>query len=389
MDQSHHYLDYAATTPVDPLVFEAMLPYFQTAYGNPSSLHRWGQVAEASLEASRRTIADCLSCSPDEIIFTSGGSESNNLAIRGSALQALQSAGSACILTSPVEHPSVKNTVRQLAVTTGVEVDWLDVDRYGLVSPASLRQRLGGDVAFVSVMYAHNEVGSVNDIAELGNICREQGIRFHTDAVQAPNHLPLNVRELNVDMLSLGAHKCYGPKGIGLLYIRDGIKLVPHLTGGSQESNLRAGTPSIPLIVGFAAALKQAMSRQEHLTAQLQPLRDMLVHRVLSEIPDVQLTGHPHSRLPNHASFVFEGIESTMLIAALDLAGYGCSAGSACKAGNTQPSEILMELGWPEDAARGPLRVTLGRSTNRDVIEGFLVSLPPLVQRLREAGRSR
>jgi len=384
MSRQRIYLDHAATTPLDARVLEAMLPYFHETFGNPSSVHFWGQQAEAAVEESRRTIASLLGAAPEEILFTSGGTESDNLALRGTAQAERKRRGATRILTSPVEHPAVNRTAAQLAEVHGFEWDILPVDRFGVVSPQDLRRALAPETAVVSVIYANNEIGTVNPIRELGTIAREAGIPFHSDAVQAPAYLPVNVQELQVDMLSIGGHKFYGPKGMGALFVRRGSRLTPVLSGGSQESGMRPGTSNVPLIVGLARALAVASEERASHAPRLLRLRDRILDEVPRSIPGAHVTGHPRDRLPNHASFVFEGVEGNQLLAALDLAGYGCSSGSACKTGEPEPSEVLLALGLTPDLALGSLRVTVGRATTEDEIASFLGTLPDVVARLRK-----
>lgn len=375
------YLDYAATTPVDTRVLDAMLPFFQQTFGNPSSVHTFGQQAEAALEQARETVASILNCHSDEVIFTSCGSESDNLALRGAAFAARQLRGANHILTSPVEHHAVTHTVQQLAGLHGFELEFLPVDEFGLVDPNAVATRLRPETALVSVIYANNEIGSANPIAEIGSICREKKIPFHTDAVQAAAYLPVDVQSLNVDLLAIGAHKFYGPKGVGALYIRKSTPLVPHQTGGGQEFGMRAGTHNIPYIVGLAEALRLAQTEREERSAHLKPLRDRIIGTILEEIPEARLTGHPSRRLPNHASFVFRGVDGNALLMMLDVAGFACSSGSACKTGSPEPSEVLTALGLSRDWALGSLRVTLGTPTTVYEVEAFLNALPGQVER--------
>lgn len=370
------YLDYAATTPVDPRVREAMQPFFSDIFGNPSSIHRFGQRADAALEDAREQLARRLNCRPEEVLFTACGSESDNLALRGVAHAA---PGANHILISPVEHHAVSRTAEQLAEQFDFDVEMLPIDEYGRVDPGDVAERLRPETAIVSVIYANNEIGTLNPIAEIGAICREWGVPFHTDAVQAAAHFPIDVQVLNVDLLSIGAHKFYGPKGVGALFVRDGVPLLPQQTGGSQEFGRRAGTENIPYIVGMAAAFdlaqEESLARAEH----LRPLRDKVIETVLAEIPTAKLTGHPSQRLPNHASFVFEGVDGNDLLMMIDLAGFACSSGSACKTGNPEPSEVLTALGLPSHWSLGSLRVTLGKDTTKEEVDAFLDVLPGLV----------
>ena len=381
------YLDYAATTPVDPQVLDAMLPYFSQVFGNPSSIHSFGQHAEAALERARETTAQALNCRPDEVIFTSCGSESDNLALRGAAHAAKKMRHACHILTSLVEHHAVLHTARQLADLDGFDLEIVPVDEFGMVNPDDVASRLQPDTAIVSVMYANNEIGTINPISEIGEICRQRGVAFHTDAVQAAAYLPVDVNELNVDLLAIGAHKFYGPKGVGALYIRKGTPLIPSQTGGGQEFNLRAGTHNIPYIVGLAEAFRLAQTERRERIEHLKPMRDYLIAQVLEGISDARLTGHPSQRLPNHASFVFDGVDGNALLMMLDVEGFACSSGSACKTGNPEPSDVLIAMGIPRSWAFGSLRVTLGVQTTLGEIEAFLKALPSLVEKNRTLGK--
>lgn len=300
------YLDHAATTPVDPVVLEAMLPYFTAHFGNPSSIYRAGRAALHALDEARDLVASLLGASPRDIIFTGSGSESDNLAIRGVALAQRQAGRGAHIITSAIEHHAVLHTVEHL-LAFGFETTILPVDGDGLVQPDDLRAALRPDTALVSIMYANNEIGTIQSIAELGAICRERGVPFHTDAVQAPGALPLDVRALNVDLMTIAAHKFYGPKGVGALYVRRGTPLLPQITGGGQERRRRAGTENVPGIVGMATALRLAEERRVSDSAHCARLRDRLVKGVLERVPGARLNGHPTRRLPNNASLSFEG----------------------------------------------------------------------------------
>ncbi len=376
------YLDYAATTPVDARVLDAMTPYFADSFGNPSSVHRFGQRAEAAVESARETVASALHCRPDEIIFTSCGSESDNLALRGAMMFGLQN-DRPWLLTSRAEHHAVSKTAEQLEKYYGVQVEWLPVDAHGIVTPETMRRAVCDGTALASVMLANNEIGTINPVAALASICRERGILFHTDAVQAAAYLDVDVTQLGVDMLSLGGHKFYGPKGVGALYVKKGTRLVPHTTGGGQEFGLRAGTQNVPYIVGFAEALRLTVQEREGRVAHVQPLRDQVIGRVLEEIPDARLTGHPENRLPNHASFVFKDADGNLLLQLLDAAGFACSSGSACKTGNPEPSEVVAALGLSRDWALGSLRITLGKDSTPEQINSFLNLLPSFVEKSR------
>ena len=378
------YLDYSATTPTDSRVLEAMLPYFSASFGNPSSVHRYGQVAESAIDSARETVASILNCRPDEIIFTSGGSESDNLALRGAAYAMREKTGATWILASRAEHSAITKTLLYLEKYEGFLIEWLDVNERGMVTPEILANAICNNTAIVSVMYANNEIGTINPIRELAEICRANNILFHTDAVQAAAYLPVDVQALGVDMMSLGSHKFYGPKGVGALYIRKGTPLISHLTGGGQEFSLRAGTQNVPYIVGFAEALRLTNEEREQRAAHVRPLRDKIIGTVLETIPDSQLTGDMKSRLPHHASFAFQNVDGNLLLTLLDAAGFACSSGSACKTGNPEPSEVMNAIGLSRSWGLGSLRVTLGKDTLPEHIEKLLDTLPGLVEKARK-----
>ena len=375
------YLDYAATTPVDERVLAKMMPYFRESFGNPSSIHRLGQKAEAAVDEAREKVASVLGCRPDEIIFTSGGSEADNLALRG-AMMAHKDA-TQWILTAKNEHPAISKTAIQLEKEYGFLLEWLDVNEHGMVTVESLAKAVCNNTTMASVMYANNEIGTINAIADVAEVANTNNILFHTDAVQAAAYLDVNVHELGVDLMSLGGHKFYGPKGVGALYVRKGTQLVPHLTGGSQESSLRAGTHNVPYIVGFAEALRLASEERESRIAHVKPMRDHIIGTVLETISDSRLTGHPEQRLPNHASFVFKDVDGNLLLQLLDAAGFACSSGSACKTGNPEPSEAVTALGYSREWALGSLRITLGAGTTPENVDSFLKTLPDLVNKAR------
>ncbi len=377
------YLDYAATTPLDPRVMDAMQPYFSHSFGNPSSTHLYGQAAETAVENARQAISEVFNCAPKEVIFTSCGSESDNLALRGGALAARQINGANHILISPVEHPAVTNTAIQLSEVFGFELEFLPVDKYGRVSPQSVADMLRPDTALVSVMAANNEIGTINPIEKIGEICRQANVTFHTDAVQAAAHLPFDLSRLQVDLLSIGAHKLYGPKGIGALIVREGTPLLPIQTGGSQENALRAGTSNVPYLAGQAEAFRLAHQERDQRHGRLIEMRDHLIRTVLESVPDSLLTGHPQERLPNHASFVFKGVDGNELLMVLDSRGFACSSGSACKTGNPEPSAVLKAVQLPDEWALGSLRVTLSHKTKDEELEAFLGILPEAVHQVR------
>jgi cysteine desulfurase len=379
----HIYLDYAATTPVDPRVLNAMLPYFSDSFGNPSSIHYYGQQAEEVVESARDTVAQVLNCIPEEIVFTSCGSESDNLAIRGAALAMRERTGANWILTSLAEHHAVSNTAQQLEKHYGFNVNWLETDESGMVSPETVEKAINKDTALISVMYANNEIGTINPVSEIAHICRAHHLPFHTDAVQAAAYLPVDSRSLGADLLSLGAHKFYGPKGVGVLFVRTGTPIIPVLTGGGQEYGLRAGTQNVPYIVGFAEALRLTAEERLQRITHLSPLRDRIIGTVLEEIPDSRLTGHPSSRLPNHCSFVFKDLDGNLLLTLLDSAGFACSSGSACKTGNPEPSEVMTAIGLSQEWNLGSLRITLGAGTTAAHVNALLEELPGLVSKAR------
>jgi len=379
MKAKNIYLDHSATTPVDPRVVNAMLPYFTDKFGNASSLHRWGQDALAALDESRRTVAGILRAGPQEIVFTGCGSESDNLALRGVAF-ALRAKGNhpggKChIITTPIEHHAILNTATQLEKEFGFQVTRVPVDRRGVVNPDDIARAITPRTVLISVMYANNEVGTLEPLTEIAKIIksareRERGreIFFHTDAVQAGGYLDLDVEKIGVDLMSLGAHKFHGPKGIGALYVRSGTPLMPMQTGGSHERSRRAGTENIPYIVGMATALKIAQGERGTTNARLVALREKLIEGILERIAGAELTGDPKNRLPGHASFVIPGVVGDEMVLGLDLAGVAASTGSACTAGSAEPSHVLAAMGYAADTARGALRLTLGRdNTEQDV----------------------
>jgi len=378
------YLDYSATTPVDPRVVKAMTPYFSDSFGNPSSVHRYGQQAEAAIDTARETVARVLNCQPDEVIFTSCGSESDNLAIRGAAYAMREKTGAKWILASRAEHPAVVKTLQHLEKYEGFLIEWLDVNEQGMVTPEVVSKAICDNTAIVSVMYANNEIGTINPVQDIAEICRANNILFHTDAVQAAAYLPVDVKELGVDIMSLGAHKFYGPKGVGALYVRKGTPLVSHLTGGGQEFSLRAGTQNVPYIVGFAKALRLTHEERGQRNEHVKPLRDRIIGAVLEEIPDSRLTGDMDSRLPQHASFAFKDVDGNLLLTLLDAAGFACSSGSACKTGNPEPSEVMNAIGLSREWGLGSLRITLGSGTTTEHVDALLQVLPGLVENARK-----
>ncbi|NJP05732.1 MAG: cysteine desulfurase [Chloroflexaceae bacterium] len=374
------YLDHAATTPLDPTVLDAMLPYLSNITGNPSSLHRAGRTAQQALDRARDTIAQVLHCRPTEIIFTSGGSEADNLALKGVAF-ARQRQGRH-IITSTIEHHAILHTADYLE-SCGFAITRLPVDTQGLINPADLRAALRPDTVLVSLMYANNEIGTIQPIAELGQICREHGVPLHTDAVQAAGSLPLDVEQLQVDLLTLAAHKLYGPRGTGLLYVRRGTPLQPQIHGGGQERQRRAGTESVAALVGMATALQQAEERRAWYGEHCQTLRDHLIDTVLNQIAGASLNGHRSRRLPNNANLSFRDIEAESLLLLLDQHGICASSGSACSSGAIEPSHVLLALGLPHEQAQSALRLSVGRHTTIEQVDYFLDVLPKLIAQLR------
>jgi len=378
------YLDHSATTPVDPRVLEAMLPYFTEVYGNSASIHRFGRAAAKALEESRRAVAAILGCHPTEIVFTGSGTESDNMALRGVAFAQRRAGRGNHLIVSSVEHHAVLNTARQLEEVFGFEVTYLPVDEHGMVDPDAVGRAIRKDTVLISVMYANNEVGTIQPIAEIARIARAKGVPFHTDAVQAGGMLDLDVNRLGVDLMTLSAHKFYGPKGVGLLYIRQGTPYLSPLTGGGHERGRRAGTVNVAGIVGLATALRLAQEARESENARLRRLRDRLIRGILERVPDARLTGHPTERLPHHASFVFKGINGEELLLALDVEGIAASTGSACTSGRPEPSEVLGAMGLPHEWAVGSLRLTLGKANTGEDVDAVLEILPRAVARLRQ-----
>lgn len=373
------YFDYAATAPLHPRALDAMHDCLDNSFGNPSSIHFYGQMAESVLENRRSMVAQWLGAMAQEVVFTSGGSESDNLAVRGVAL-AQRQRGKTHLLVSAVEHPAVMQTARALAAEQGFVLELLPVDDDGRVLPRVVESALRPETALVSVIYASNEVGTINPVAEIGQVCRWAGVPFHSDAVQAAAHMRLNVAQDGVDLLSMGAHKFYGPRGVGALYVRQGTPIVAIQTGGKQERGLRAGTENVMGIAGMVEALRLTYEGLEERNRRLVMLRDRLIAGVLAGIGRARLTGDAQNRLPNHASFVFDGVDGNLLVALLDQSGFACSSGSACKVGNPQPSEVLLAMGLTPHWALGSLRVTLGRETTEEEVDALLNVLPQRVE---------
>lgn len=375
------YLDYAATAPVLPEVLDAMLPFFVSAYGNPSGIHANGRETRKAVELARRRTAGVLGAESREICFTSGGSESNNLAIQGTAF-AMRGKGNH-IITSQIEHHSVLNTCRWLE-KQGFRVTYLPVDADGTVNPENVRDAIRPETILVSIMTANNEIGTVQPVAQIGEICREKGVAFHTDAVQAVGMLRTDVREMNADLVSLSAHKFHGPKGTGALYIRKGTRLDPLIHGGSQERGLRAGTENVPGIVGLGKAIETAEAEREENAARIRGLRKVLTDRILQNIPGARMNGHPEHRLPGNCHFSFPGTESEALLLRLDLAGISASGGSACTSGSVEPSHVLQAIGLKDEMLHSSIRLTIGRETTLKEIEKTAQIMTEIVEDLRK-----
>jgi cysteine desulfurase len=381
------YLDHSATTPIAPDVLAAMQPALTSEYGNASALHSFGRDAAAALDEAHALVGCALSARAGEIVFTAGGTESDNLAIRGGALAARKRRGleHGHIISALSEHHAVEATVLQMREMYGFEVTMLPVDSHGVVDPDTLRAAIRPDTVLASLMLANNEVGSLLPIAALGAICRERNVLFHTDAVQAPAYQALDVNALNVDFLALSAHKFYGPKGIGVLYIREGTPYTLVSTGGGHERGRRPGTVNVAGAVGTAAALKYVARERAAQATRLMALRDTLIDGVLAAVPESRVSGHPTLRLPGHASFVFNGVDGESLLMALDVEGIAVSTGSACTSGDPEPSPVLVAMGIAREWALGGLRITLGYQTTADDIAYVLETLPRCVARVREA----
>jgi len=375
------YFDHSATTPVDDRVLEKMLPFFSTTFGNPSSIHNYGREARMALNAARENLASLIHAAPDELIFTSGGTEADNLAIKGLAFHPNNQRRH--IITTSVEHHAVLNVCKYLE-QRGFHVTYLPVDQYGMVSPDKLTEHISEDTFLISIMHANNEVGTINPIQEIGAIAREHGICFHSDAVQSFGKIPIDVNALNVDLLSISAHKIYGPKGIGALYVRKGIPLQKLNHGGHHEYERRAGTENVPAIIGFEMAASLCQDNLPAETEQIAHLRNNLQTQILARIPRVHLNGHPAQRLPGHLNLSFEGVEGEALLLSLDLKGIAASSGSACTAGTTENSHVLLAMGIKPFLAQSAIRFTLGRMNSSADIEYTVEVLPEIIERLRK-----
>ena len=374
------YLDYAATTPTHPEVVKAMLPYFTDAFGNPSSIHSYGQEAKGAIEEVRVKVAHLINARDEEIVLTSGGTEADNFALKGVAI-ANESNGNH-IITSSIEHHAVIETCKFLE-KRGFRVTYLPVDEYGLVDPGDVKKAVTDRTILISVMHANNEMGTIEPITEIGRIAREAGIYFHTDAVQTVGHMPVDVNELGVDLLSMSAHKLYGPKGVGALYIRKGSKLTPFMHGGEQERRRRASTENVPAIVGFGKAAELALQEMGEEVERLTCFRDQLINDLLERIDHIRLNGHPTMRLPNNVNVSVDYVEGESMLLNLDLEGICASTGSACSSSSLEPSHVLLAMGLSHEQAHGSLRFSLGKWTTKEEIERVLDALPRIVAKLR------
>ena len=374
------YLDYAATTPTHPEVVKAMLPYFTEVFGNPSSIYSYGQEAKGAIEEARVKLANLIGARDEEIVFTSGGTEADNFALKGVAF-ANESKGNH-IITSSIEHHAVIETCKFLE-RRGFKVTYLPVDAYGLVDPGDIKKAITDKTTLISVMHANNGVGTIEPIAEIGRIAKEAGVYFHTDAVQTVGHIPVDVNGLRVDLLSMSAHKLYGPKGVGALYVRKGTRLTPFIHGGEQERRWRASTENVSGIVGLGKAIELAQQEMSQEAQRLTYLRDQLIKGILERIEHVRLNGHPLRRLPNNVNISVDFVEGESMLLNLDLEGICASTGSACSSSSLEPSHVLLAMGFASEQAYGSLRFTLGKWTNEEDISRVLEILPPVVTRLR------
>ena len=374
-------MDHNATTPVHPVVLDAILPYYREMYGNASSVHAFGREARGAMEEAREKIAEFIGAQPREVIFTSGGTESDNFAIEGAAFENSKKGNH--IVTSSIEHHAVLNTCKHLE-THGFEVSYLGVDRYGMVDPDNVREAVKEDTILITIMHANNEVGTIEPMQEIGRIAKEEGIIFHTDAVQAVGKILVNVDELGVDLMSMSAHKIYGPKGIGALYMRRGTKVEPLVRGGHHERNRRGGTENVPGIVGFGKAIEIAAADMEEEGKRLWNLTEKLKTGLQDQLEYVYANSHPTQRLPNTMNISFEFLEGESIVLNLDMKGIAVSTGSACTSGSLEPSHVLMALGLSPAAAQGAIRFSLGRDNTESDVNYVLEELPPIIRRLRE-----
>ena len=376
-----YYFDNAATTPVREEVLQEILPYFREYYGNASSIYSIAKESKKALEAARAKVAAAIGATPDEIYFTAGGSESDNMALRGVVNASKKEKKH--IITTKIEHHAILHTAEFLE-TKGVDVTYLNVDEFGKISLEELENAIRPETVLISVMFANNEIGTIQPIAEIAEIAKKHGVLFHTDAVQAVGHVPIDVETLHVDLLAMSGHKLGAPKGIGAIYIRKGTRISPLIFGGAQEKKLRAGTENIAGIVGLGKAAELAVAEMEETTKKLTALRDKLIHGILESIPDSRLNGHPTDRLPGNCNISFSYIEGESLLLLLDALGIAASSGSACTSGSLDPSHVLMAIGLPHEIAHGSLRLTIDRENTEEQVDFILEKLPGLVQRLRD-----
>lgn len=381
MNEKRIYMDHAATTPAHPDVVGAMTPYFSDIFGNPSSIHSFGQEARSAVEAARENVAALINAKKEEIVFTSGGTESDNFAIKGAAFANSKKGNH--IITTPIEHHAITEPC-EFMKTLGFDVTYLPVDGYGMVDPEDVKKAMTDKTILVSVMHANNEIGTIQPIEEIGRITREAGVYFHTDAVQTAGAIPVDVNKMNVDLLSISAHKLYGPKGIGCLYIKKGTKMVPFMHGGGQEKNRRGSTENVPGIVGFGKAAEIAVKELDARQAHLLPLRDKLIKGLSEKIDHSLLNGHPTKRLPNNVSMCFEFVEGESMLLNLDMEGIASSTGSACSSATLEPSHVLLSIGRPHAIAHGSIRFSLGRMTTEQDVDTVLDVFPKIVDKLRK-----
>jgi len=381
MNEKRIYMDHAATTPAHPEVVSAMSPYFSDIFGNPSSIHAFGQEARSAVEAAREKVATLINAKKEEIVFTSGGTESDNFAIKGVAFANSKKGNH--IITTPIEHHAITEPC-EFMKTLGFDVTYLPVDGYGMVDPEDVKKAMTDKTILVSVMHANNEIGTIQPIEEIGRITREAGVYFHTDAVQTAGAIPVDVNKMNVDLLSISAHKLYGPKGIGCLYIKKGTKMVPFMHGGGQEKNRRGSTENVPGIVGFGKAAEIAVKELDARQAHLLPLRDKLIKGLSEKIDHSLLNGHPTKRLPNNISMCFEFVEGESMLLNLDMEGIASSTGSACSSATLEPSHVLLSIGRPHAIAHGSIRFSLGRMTTEKDVDTVLDVFPKIVDKLRK-----
>lgn len=374
------YMDNAATTALSSEVLNAMMPYLTDIYGNASSVHSFGQDAKKGVDKAREQVARAINAAFDEIIFTGSGTEADNIAIKGAAFK--NEKKGKYIITTTVEHHAVLHTCEELA-RKGFDITYLPVDEYGMITPKQVEDALRDDTILVTVMFANNEVGSVMPIAEIGRICHDRKILFHTDAVQAVTHVPIDVKEMHIDMLSLSAHKFHGPKGVGALYVRKGVAITPVIVGGAHERGRRAGTENVAGIVGLGAAIELAMSNMDRDMVRIKGMRDRLIAEIPKRIDEVKLNGHPTKRLPGNVNFSIKYIEGEAILLMLDINGIAASSGSACTSGSLDPSHVLLAMGIPHEIAHGSLRLTLSGMTTDEEVDYVLDTLPRIVSKLR------